>query len=83
MLAPSSNRDTSFSVLHFFPARHEYEQMSFLKNIGAHIALALPRRQHGQGPPTRSVQHCLSEACLLNSGQYTLPLRLYTQQGAS
>jgi len=27
MLAPSSRRDASFSVLHFFPARHGYEQI--------------------------------------------------------
>jgi hypothetical protein len=83
MLDPSSNRDASFSVLHFFPARYEYKLMMVFENIGAYIVLAQPRRQHGQEPPIRYVQHCLSVACLLNSGQYTLPLRPYTLQEAS
>ena len=82
MLAPSSNRDASFSVLQFFPARYEYKPMIVFENIGAYIVLALLRRQHGQEPPARYVQRFLSEACLLNSGQYTLPLRPYTRQEA-
>ena len=82
MLAPSSNREASFSVLHFFPAKYEYKLMIVVENMGAYIVLALPRRQHGQVLPTRYVQHCLSVVCLLNSGQYTLPLRPYTRQEA-
>lgn len=82
MLAPSSNRDASFSVLHFFPASYEYKLMVVFENMGAYIVLALPRRQHGREPPTPYVQHCLSVACLLNFGQYTWPLRPYTRQEA-
>jgi len=33
MLAPSSSRDANFSVLHFFPARHEYKLVVIFENM--------------------------------------------------
>lgn len=53
MLAPSSRRDASFSVLHFFPARHEYERILMIIKSFA-LTLFLFRQNGGVG---KSYQH--------------------------
>jgi hypothetical protein len=54
MLAPSSRRDASFSVLHFFPARHEYERILIIIKSFFALTLFLFRQNGGVG---KSYQH--------------------------